>query len=316
MADILDLFGDDPAAAQMQARALADAMRRRKAAGTVATIIGGPFQGAGRAFLGDADQTAGTLAQAGQYRAQAGLQGRRMSQDASQFEAQQAGRAAEGAATERYRNATLGMEREKMGLLKGEREAEAAAKKAAGASKSAEDLRKEFQGGQTYKNTQLIAESAKKVLSSSDTGAGDMSLLYGYMKLLDPGSAVRESEFATAASSGSLPAQIQGWASKIISGKRLPASTRKQFKDEARTLVKAQHDRYEETARPYRRLAEGAGVKPEDVVLDIGLGGLLVDPSGVPGVAGPAQVQSDADYEALPPGAEFIDPEGKRRRKP
>lgn len=114
MADILDLFGDDPAAAQMQARALADAMRRRKAAGTVATIIGGPFQGAGRAFLGDADQTAGTLAQAGQYRAQAGLQGRRMAQDESQFEAQQAGQRAASASAERRHAEDLKMRREAM----------------------------------------------------------------------------------------------------------------------------------------------------------------------------------------------------------
>ncbi len=31
---------------------------------------------------------------------------------------------------------------------------------------------------------------------------------------------------------------------------------------------------------------------------------------------GPVQVKSDADYEALSSGAEFIDPDGKRRRKP
>lgn len=294
----LDLFGDDPELARQQAMALADAMRRRKAAGTVATVVGGPFAAAGRQFSGEAGQTAQDLLGAGQYRAGARLKRAGMEQDASQFAAGQAARQAEQAATERYRNAQLGLEREGLGLrrqameMEGGRKADAAdSARAAAAANAAEDLRKEFQGGQTYKNTQLIAESAKKILTSSDTGAGDMGLLYGYMKLLDPGSAVRESEFATAAQSGSLPAQIQGWASKIISGERLPASTRKQFKDEARTLLKAQADRYEETAKPYRRLAEQAGIRPEDVILDIGLQSLMGD-TDTPPVPGAIKTKS------------------------
>jgi len=32
--------------------------------------------------------------------------------------------------------------------------------------------------------------------------------------------------------------------------------------------------------------------------------------------AGPKQIKSDADYAALPSGAEFIAPDGSHRRKP
>lgn len=34
------------------------------------------------------------------------------------------------------------------------------------------------------------------------------------------------------------------------------------------------------------------------------------------GVSGPKRIQNDADFDALPSGAEFIGPDGKRRRKP
>jgi hypothetical protein len=298
VADFLDLFGEDPVLARQQAQALADAMGRRRAAGTVASIIGGPFAQAGKEFLGGADQTQQELARAGFFRGQQGLRRQEMGQSAAQHQAALAAHEAAQAETGRYHSGQLGLEREKLGLMREEK----GKKKTSDATKAAEDLRKEFQAGQTYKNTQLIAESAKKIISSSDTGAGDMSLLYGYMKLLDPGSAVRESEFATAAQSGSLPQQIQGWASKIISGERLPASTRKQFKDEARNIVKAQTERYEETAKPYRRLAETAGVRPEDVILDLGLQGLLADPAAAAGLdALPHKTIGGKTYEKFGP---------------
>lgn len=111
MADILDLFGEDPVAVQMQARALAEAMQRRKAAGTVATVIGGPFAQAGKAFLGDAEQTAGQLGQAGQYQGQQKMLRGRMAQDQAQHQAQLAAQAAAQAESARHNVATEGLAR-------------------------------------------------------------------------------------------------------------------------------------------------------------------------------------------------------------
>lgn len=39
-------------------------------------------------------------------------------------------------------------------------------------------------------------------------------------------------------------------------------------------------------------------------------------PGAAPGSSGPPRVASDDDYNALPPGSVFIDPQGKQRRKP
>lgn len=111
MANILDLFGDDPAVAQAQAKALADAMQQRRAAGTVATIIGGPFAAAGKAFSGDADQSQGLLQGAGQYQAGARLKRAGMAQEQAQHQAQLAAQATAQAEAARHNVASEGLAR-------------------------------------------------------------------------------------------------------------------------------------------------------------------------------------------------------------
>lgn len=46
------------------------------------------------------------------------------------------------------------------------------------------------------------------------------------------------------------------------------------------------------------------------------LGQEVVPPAGQPGATGPVSISTDAEYEALPSGTEFIAPDGTTRRKP
>jgi hypothetical protein len=105
-----------------------------------------------------------------------------------------------------------------------------------------------------------IGEAAK-----TPTGAGDMSLLYSYVKLLDPGSVVRESEFATAAASGSLGERMQGYVNRVLSGERLPDTLRKDFLDQARGIYTAQKKGYDNLTTQYETLAKNYGVDPKNV---------------------------------------------------
>jgi hypothetical protein len=81
-----------------------------------------------------------------------------------------------------------------------------------------EKLRKEYQGrtkvygelGSTYSN---IESSAK-----AKTGPGDIALITGFMKMLDPGSVVRETEFATARDTAGLFDRLTNQAQKLQSG--------------------------------------------------------------------------------------------------
>jgi hypothetical protein len=115
-------------------------------------------------------------------------------------------------------------------------------------------------------NFRVITDAYKKIMTTADTGAGDMSLLYQYVKLLDPGSVVRESEFATAAASGSFGDQIQGAVQRLATGKRLTPELTTQFRNEAKNIFDQQQSSANQTAEQYRRLAIDYGLDPTRVV--------------------------------------------------
>jgi hypothetical protein len=81
-----------------------------------------------------------------------------------------------------------------------------------------EKLRKEFQGrtkvygelGTTFNNIKSSAEAKN--------GPGDIALITGFMKMLDPGSVVRETEFATARDTAGLYERLLNTSQKLQSG--------------------------------------------------------------------------------------------------
>lgn len=112
-----------------------------------------------------------------------------------------------------------------------------------------------------------VQDAYNKIQMAGQTGQGDMALLYGYMKILDPGSVVRESEFAMAAKTGSLGEQMQGLVTKLLNGERLPESVRKGFIQEAKNVYQAQARSYMQAGDTYKALAMRLGADPQNVVL-------------------------------------------------
>jgi hypothetical protein len=138
------------------------------------------------------------------------------------------------------------------------------------ATKAEIELRKEFIGQQGYKDFQAVATAKEKIDSASPSGAGDMALIYGFMKLMDPGSTVREGEYATASQTGSLPQTLVAQYNRVIKGERLAPEVRDAFKAEAASTFAAQRKRYERLAGQYRGLAKKYGLDPERVVFEPG----------------------------------------------
>jgi hypothetical protein len=154
---------------------------------------------------------------------------------------------------------------------------------AAGApAKTTADLRSEFQSLPVVKDTEVMASAYGKVTSADPTAAGDMSSIFAYMKILDPGSTVREGEFASAQNAAGIPDRIRNMYNRAASGEILAPEQREDFKAQARNLLKAQKSRYDAKAAEYRRLAREAGVPESNVVLDMGLEGLVEAPKGAP----------------------------------
>lgn len=99
-------------------------------------------------------------------------------------------------------------------------------------------LAKEYRGGADVKSYQDVRNAYERVRTSAsqDNGAGDIGLIYGYMKMLDPGSVVREGEFATAETASGVPANILNLYNKLINGERLNPDQRKMFVEAASGL--------------------------------------------------------------------------------
>ena len=118
------------------------------------------------------------------------------------------------------------------------------------------------------KDFRVIQDAHEKIKSVAATGAGDMSLLYSFVKLLDPGSVVRESEFAAAAASGSFGERVQGAMQRVISGQRLPDTLRNDFIREADNLYTSQKRGTDRLTESYTGIAKRMGLNPANIIVD------------------------------------------------
>lgn len=110
-----------------------------------------------------------------------------------------------------------------------------------------------------------------KVSAKDPSPSGDLALIFNYMKMLDPGSTVREGEFATAQNSGSAWEILGAKYNKVMEGERLTPSQRTDFVARAKSLYKQQESQAKKASEETRRLARQYKLDPERVVLDQGL---------------------------------------------
>lgn len=118
--------------------------------------------------------------------------------------------------------------------------------------------------------------------------AGDLALIFNYMKMLDPGSVVRESEFAQAAATGAFGERVKAAAGKIVSGERLSTQMRADFANRADRLYKQATIGHKKRTSEFTRLAKKLNLDPQEVIFERQLfeGGAQNQPDGVMPVAG------------------------------
>ncbi len=113
-----------------------------------------------------------------------------------------------------------------------------------------------------------IADSFKKAAAEEGTPPGDISLIFAYMKMLDPGSVVREGEFATAQNTGSVSERVYVLYNKALKGDRLTPSQRQMFMKSANTVLESQKDRSQNLMDFYTKISNDYGYKVERIVRD------------------------------------------------
>lgn len=115
-----------------------------------------------------------------------------------------------------------------------------------------------------------VRDAYGRIIESSKdpSAAGDLSLIFNYMKMLDPESVVRESEFATAANSAGVPEQIRAKYNKILSGERLSPATRADFVGRSNKLFQRQLGTQRKMEKRFGAIAKRFKLKPEDTIID------------------------------------------------
>ncbi len=135
---------------------------------------------------------------------------------------------------------------------------------------NAQDLRKEYNSHPVTKDTVQLVTNYKKISAAAEsknpTGATDISLVYSFMKMNDPGSTVREGEYATAENSGGIPPKLMNLYNKIVEGVRLTPSQRADFHEASKSLLNGQLDLQNEQDDRYAALAKQFKVPAESII--------------------------------------------------
>lgn len=108
------------------------------------------------------------------------------------------------------------------------------------------EIGKNFQGisediGAAYMNYRQLIKAL-----DAQTGIGDVSAVFNYMKTLDPDSVVRESEFALAEGAAGYFSRIQNILKKAKEGTGLTPKARKEMRALATQLIHSYEDKYED----------------------------------------------------------------------
>ena len=108
------------------------------------------------------------------------------------------------------------------------------------------------------------------VASASDpSAAGDLALIFNFMKTLDPSSVVREAEFATAQNAGSVPERIWAQYNRVLEGERLSQPQRTDFVNRSKRLFDGAKTQQSGTVKEYSDRAKKFGIDPTLVVRSV-----------------------------------------------
>lgn len=121
----------------------------------------------------------------------------------------------------------------------------------------------------TVINTGITESAYRKILAAgkmdpnvvNDKGRGvyDMTLIFNYMKMIDPGSTVREGEYATAEQTRGLDDAIVTLWDKIMDGTKLSLKQRRHFLKSAREQAVSQFESLRGHNKKYQTQATGLG---------------------------------------------------------
>jgi len=129
-------------------------------------------------------------------------------------------------------------------------------------------LRQEILRSPSVKEALAVGDAWERIqtVGKGPSPAGDLSLVFAYMKLLDPTSVVREKEQATAQNAAATPDKVRNLWNRVLAGEPLTPAQRKDFRKEADALYGAQRKRLGGFIDSYRKIVDDYGLDVDRVL--------------------------------------------------
>jgi hypothetical protein len=120
------------------------------------------------------------------------------------------------------------------------------------------------------KNYIIRAQAYQTLKGAADnpSAAGDIVMIFAFMRLQDPTSTVREGEFATAQNAAGVPDRIRVLYNKALAGERLSPAQRADFVDQSARQFRQAQQEQRGLLGVYSQRAQRANLNPADVVID------------------------------------------------
>ena len=134
------------------------------------------------------------------------------------------------------------------------------------------DLRKEYSSLPAIKEFSTVKTAHKTVIDAlnNPSAASDLTAATKFMKLLDPGSVVRESELGMAMAATGAIDLMGNYVQRLKNGERLNPEQRADFKKAAERAYQAAEETYNQISNQYVDLANSYNLNPNNIVLRSG----------------------------------------------
>ena len=129
-------------------------------------------------------------------------------------------------------------------------------------TKAGATLRTEFNNHPVVKNHAIVSSAYDNLLNNEETGAGDMTLIYQYIKMLDPTTGVKEGEYASAADTAGIPSLIRNLYNKAVDGEKLQPEQRQSFISQAGKIYETSKRQYDTVKTGIEQIGKDTGVNP------------------------------------------------------
>lgn len=134
-------------------------------------------------------------------------------------------------------------------------------------------LREQFRSDQSVKDFRTTHAAAKSILDSFGTGdyeradaARDVNLLYNFIKMMDPGSTVREGEIQLTSSASPFVDQMLQQYKKVKEGGILPPTLRKSLVEQTAENYVGRTKDFQGVVQFYRDISDAHGVNWDRVI--------------------------------------------------